>query len=77
MCKEKLNIMEKFVQIKSKPLNPFPKQQSVTPYKVELRCDDSLNQEIQVLSTTCVSNHFCKLELAELLSFSPNLKKLP
>ena len=72
-----MNIMEKFVPIKSKPLNPFPKQQWVTPYKVGLRYDCSLNQETQVLSTTCVSGHFCELELAELLSFSPNSKKLP
>ena len=58
MFKEKLNIMEKFVRIKSKPLNPFRKQQWVTPYKVGLRGDGSLNQEAQVLSTTCVSGYF-------------------
>ena len=75
-CHGKMNIMEKFVKIKSKPLNPFPKQQCVTPNKVGLRGDDSLNQETQVLSTTCVTGHFCELKLAELLSFSPNSKKL-
>ena len=47
------------------------KQQCKTPYNVQLRDDDSLNQETQVLSTTCVSGHFCKLELAELFVFSP------
>ena len=74
MFKEKINIMEKFVQIKSKPLNPFPKQQGVTQYKVGLHADDKLNLETQVLSTTCVSGHYCELELAELLSFSPTRK---
>ena len=44
--------MEKFVQINSKPLSPFPKQQCVTPYKVVLCGDDNLNQETQVLLTT-------------------------
>ena len=58
--------MEKFVQMKSKPLNPFPKQQWVTSYKVGLRGDGSLNQKTQVLSTTCVRGHFSVLELAEL-----------
>ena len=69
--------MDKFVQIKFKYLNPFPKQQWVTSYKVGLRSDGSLNQETQVLSTTCVSGHFCELKLTELLSFSPNSKELP
>ena len=76
MFKEKMNIMKKSVKIKSKPLNLFPKQQCVTPYKVGLRGDGSLNQEIQVLSTTCVSDHFCALKLTELLSFLPNPNKL-
>ena len=75
MFQEKINIMEKFVQIKSRPLHPFPKQQWVSPYKVGL-CGDSLNQETQVLSTTCVRGHFCNLELAELLSFSLNSKEI-
>ena len=69
MLKKKNEYHGKFVQIKSKPLNPFPKQQCITPYKVGLRGDNSLNQETQVLSTTYVSGHFCELELAELLSF--------
>ena len=69
--------MEKFVQIKSKPLNLFPKQQWITPYKDGLRGDSSLNQETQVLSTTCISGHFWELEVAELLSFPSNLKNLP
>ena len=63
--------------MKPKPLNPFPKQQWVTSYKVGLHDDNSLNQETQVLSTTCVRGHFCKLELAELLSISPNSENYP
>ena len=69
--------MEKFVQIKSKPLNPFLKQQCKTLYKVGLRGGGSLNQETKVLSITCVNGHFCEFDFAELLSFSPNSKKLP
>ena len=53
------------------------KQQCLTPYKVGLRSYGSLNQETQVVPTTCASGDFCKLKLAELLSFSINLKKLP
>ena len=67
--------MENFVQIKSTPHDTFPKQQYVIPHKVGLRGDSSLNQETQVLSITCANGHFC--ELAKLLSFSPNSKKLP
>ena len=70
-----MNIMKRFVQIKSKPHNPFPKQRWVAPYKVGLRGDSNLNQETQVLSTTCVSDHFGELELAELLSFFNKLEK--
>ena len=76
MFKEKINTIKKFVQIKSKPLNPFPEQRWVALYKVGLRGDDSLNQETQAFSTTCVSGHFCKLlELAELLFFFTKLEK--
>ena len=54
---------------------PEGKQQCRTPYKVGLRGDDSLNQETQVLSTTCVSGHFCELELAELFVFFTKSEK--
>ena len=56
---------------------PEGKQQCITLYKVGLHSDRSLNQETQVLLSTCVSGYFCEIKLAQLLSFSPNSKKLP
>ena len=67
--------MEKFVQIKFKPLNPFPKQQCITPYKVELHADGSLDQKTPVLSTTWVSGLFCELETCRTLAVFTKLQK--